>query len=294
MIYHQHALCYRAFLAPRPLRLGLPERFASLPIHPVHEDLPECGCGRCNLTHCITLRPPCPTWVTIATMQKIDDEEQRKAQAHGQMGSVGHLQQTNCFLLHILAAASGYTFLHISCPKRCFPGVMARWFLNQAYSPNPDCPWQCSYISPKEGLYGALCPLDYATIILNFLPGIWQGEIRELTLNLVWHKRHLCVYCHGGMQAYPISLPMPMPCCQLCGDRPADHHPCCCPHSNHHTSLWATGRFWCAEKMYGGDMELLLQQILMASEQLKGPRAPDDLDTLYRSGHTLLPPQEFP
>ena len=292
MIYHPHAIYYRAFLASAYLGLGLPETLASLPIHPVHEDLPECGCGQCNLAHCITLRPPCPTWTAIADIQRSDDEEEAKNNDLPRMHSK-YLQQTGCFYLQILTAATGTILLQVSCAKRRFPGVLARWFIRQTFSFNPNADdWQCSYISPKQGVEGTLCPLDYTCIVLDFLPEIWQNRRQQLTISLVWHKKHVCSYCHGQSQAYPIALPMPMPCCQLCGDRPADHHPCCCPFSCHHQSLWSTGRFWCAEKMYGGDMELLLQQILMPQEQLRGPATTRNLEMLYREGHTLLPLHE--
>ena len=287
MIYHPHAKYYRAFFAPARLESGLPERVPSIPSHPIHEDLPECGCGQCNLAHCITLRPPCPTWTTIADMQRSDSNEGcNPLNTH----SVKNWQRANCVYLQILAAATGTSLLRVNCVKRRFPGVLARWFVRQTLSADPNADdWQCSYISPKQGLEGTLCPLDFTCIVFDFLPEIWRGRRQELTISLVWHKKHICSYCQGQFQAYPIALPMPMPCCQICGDRPADHHPCCCPCSCHHRSLWSTGRFWCAEKMYGGDMELLLQQILMPHEQLKGPSTLHDIEKLYREGHTLLP-----
>ena len=286
IIFHPYSNYYRSFLAPEA------RNRLSWPPHPVHEDLPDCGCGQCNFTHAIALRAPCPTWMAIADMQQTD---MIKSQNSGIAHSMGTLRAPFCFLLQILIATTGRALLQISCSRRRFPGILARWFTRQVYSADPnEDDWQCSYLNPssKQERSNVLCPLDYTSLILEFFPDIWQKRISELTIRLVWHKKLPCSYCHGQMEAFPITLPMPMPCCQLCGDRPADHHPCCCPLLIKSWSLWSSKRYWSADKMYSGDVELLLRQILLPHEQLKGPTTLSDLDRLYRGGHCLLPIKE--
>ena len=287
MIYHPHAIYYRNFLA-------VPDEDHKTAEHLIHEDLPDCACGHCNFSHCAALRPPCPTWKTVATILEADKKLAQQTNAYGLQEAVS-LRRSNCFDLQILTAASGRVLLHVSCPKRCFPGVLARWIARQTFSKNPNNDrWQCSYIGSTQGARRKLCPLDYTCIILDFLPEIWYERINGLTLELVWHLKHTCSGCEGQLETYPIASPMPTPCCHICGDRPADHHPGCCSMWDIPFPLGTTQKYWRHADISRGAMERLLQHVLLPYERINTPTTWKNLGILCSAGpvsytHLTLP-----